>query len=144
MNSTFNFAWVTAASAARMLASLLRTAALRLVDLLLADALDGDELLGAAQVGLAQVGGGAGGGGLRLGAGELGLERTRVDGEERVALLDDLAFAEVDLVECSGDTGADLDGVGRFQARGDSSKSWTSREIAGATVTGGGPPCCCC
>ena len=90
-----------------------------LVDLLLADALDRDQLLGAAEVRLGQLGGGARGGELGLGAGDLGLEGPGVDGEERFALLDHLALAEVHLVERAGDAGADLHGVGRFQARGE-------------------------
>ena len=53
---------------------------------------------------------------LRLRALNLGLERTRVDGEHRLALLHQGAVDEVDLVDGAADARPKLDEVGGFQA----------------------------
>jgi hypothetical protein len=91
----------------------------QLVDLLLADRVDADELLGTRQVGAGQLRLGLQRGDLRLGAGHLGAEGARVDGEQRVALLDELAFLEAHRIDGAGDAGAHLDGVRRFQPGGE-------------------------
>ena len=54
-----------------------------------------------------------------LGVGQRGLERTRIDGEEQVALLDQLAVAEMDLLDDAGNLGADLDAVDGADAAGE-------------------------
>ena len=44
------------------------------------------------------------------------LERPLVDGEQQIALLDDLPVLEVDAVEIAGDAGANLDRIDRGKA----------------------------
>ena len=48
---------------------------------------------------------------LGLGLVERGLERPRIDLDQRIALLDELAFLEGDLVDLAVDAGANQDGV---------------------------------
>ncbi len=80
---------------------------------------------------------------LCLGLLELDLERARIDHEQQVALMDDLAVGEVDLGQVAADLGADLDivhgrelaGEGRpgrqvapqRGADGDGGRGWRSR-----------------
>ena len=54
---------------------------------------------------------------LRLG--QCYLERPFVDREENLPLRDELAIGEMDLVEITGDTRADLDGLGRLKTAGE-------------------------
>ncbi len=79
----------------------------------------GAQLGGALELAVGELDGGVGLVDLGLRGGALDLERPRVDDEQEVALLDQLAVLEMDLLEIAADPGAQLDIVDRGELPGE-------------------------
>ena len=116
VNSRSSSACRTAASFAGTDASALRLACARCSNTCSVMVLSRSELLAAREVGLGE-------GEVRARQREIGarlvervLERPLVDGEQQVALLDDLAVVEMHAFEIAGHAGAHLDAIDRDEA----------------------------
>ncbi len=90
----------------------------RLVEVALRDRVAGDQARVAILVGLGEGDPRLRGGQQRLGAGQLRLEGTRINGEKRVALLDQLAVLEMDRLDDARNLGTNIHPVDGAHAAG--------------------------
>ena len=144
VNSRFSSAARSAASTAAALRRRLLRERRASIVLLFRDRVLGAKPLGALQLGVGALTRGARASELGAKTIDFGLERARIDLEERIASSDDGAFLEADRGNETGDARPDFDGIDGLQPAGEFVPLGhvALDDLATVTCGGGGGPCC--